>query len=105
MEERIDKINYYLGIAKAVAARGTCLRKKFGCVIVKNDEIISTGYVGAPRGRVNCCELGYCTKKKNFPDIRHGGYDACRSVHAEQNAIISASRKDMMGSDLYLVRI
>lgn len=63
------------------------------------------GYTGAPRGRSNCIDLGYCTKKKIFPEIRHGGYDACRSVHAEQNAIISASRKDMINSTMYLVGI
>lgn len=103
MEERIDKQNYYLNIAETVASRSTCLRKKYGSVIVKNDQIIATGYSGAPRGRVNCCDLGYCTKKKLLPDQRHGGYDACRSVHSEQNAIISASRADMIGSILYLV--
>lgn len=103
MENRIDKINYYLNIAKSVADRSTCLRKKAGAVIVNHDEIVSTGYNGAPRGRVNCIDLGYCTKKKTFPDVRHGGYDACRSVHAEQNALISASRKDMIGGTLYLV--
>ena len=102
MNARIDKNNYYLDIAKSVAERSTCLRKKVGCVIVNNDEIISTGYNGAPRGRKNCIDLGYCVKKKCFPDVRHGGYDACRSVHAEQNAIISASRKDMLGGTLYL---
>lgn len=100
---RVDKINYYLDIAETVAERGTCLRKNYGCIIVKNDEIISTGYSGAPRGRKNCIDLGFCTKKKIYPDVRHGGYDACRSVHAEQNAIISAARKDMLGSILYLV--
>ena len=104
-EKRVDKTNYYLDIAEAVAERGTCLRKNFGCIIVKNDEIISTGYTGAPRGRANCIDLGYCTKKKIFPEIRHGGYDACRSVHAEQNAIISASRRDMINSTLFLVGI
>ena len=102
MNARIDKNNYYLDIAKSVAERSTCLRKKVGCVIVNNDEIISTGYNGAPRGRKNCIDLGYCVKKKCFPDVRHCGYDACRSVHAEQNAIISASRKDMLGGTLYL---
>ena len=102
MNARIDKNNYYLDIAKSVAERSTCLRKKVGCVIVNNDEIISTGYNGAPRGRKNSIDLGYCVKKKCFPDVRHGGYDACRSVHAEQNAIISASRKDMIGGTLYL---
>ena len=105
MEERIDKMNYYLDIAKAVAGRSTCLRKKSGAVVVNNDEIISTGYSGAPRGRENCIDLGYCCKKKIFPDVRHSGYDACRSVHAEQNAIISASRRDTIDSTLYLVGI
>ena len=100
---RIDKINYYLDIAEATLKRGTCIRRNFGAVIVKNDEIISTGYSGAPRGRENCIDLGYCTKKKIYPYLRHGGYDACRSVHAEQNAIISAARKDMLGSTMYLV--
>lgn len=103
MEQRIDKNTYYLNIAKSVAERSTCLRKKVGCVIVNRDEIISTGYNGAPRGRKNCIDLGFCTKKKLFPNIRHGGYDACRSVHAEQNAIISARRNDMIGATLYLV--
>lgn len=103
MPNRIDKINYYLDIAETVAERGTCLRKNFGCIIVNNDEIISTGYTGAPRGRENCIDLGYCTKKKIYPDVRHSGYDACRSVHAEQNAIISAARKDMLGGTMYIV--
>lgn len=102
-KKRIDKVNYYLDIAETVASRATCLRKKYGTVIVKDDEIISTGYCGAPRGRKNCCDLGYCTKKQLLPNQRHGGYDACRSVHSEQNAIISASRQEMIGSTLYLV--
>lgn len=101
--KRVDKTNYYLDIAETVAKRGTCLRKNYGCIIVKNDEIISTGYSGAPRGRENCIDLGYCVKKEKYPDIRHGGYDACRSVHAEQNAMLSASRKDMIGATMYLV--
>ena len=103
MSKRVDKTNYYLDIAETVSERSTCLRKHYGCIIVKNDEIISTGYSGAPRGRENCIDLGKCTKKEIYPDIRHGGYDACRSVHAEQNAIISAARKDMIGSTMYLV--
>lgn len=99
---RVDKINYYLDIAEAVAERGTCLRRNFGSVIVKNDEIISTGYSGAPRGRQNCIDLGYCIRQKmNIP--RGERYDICRSVHSEQNAIISAARKDCIGSILYLV--
>lgn len=103
MPKRVDKTNYYLDIAETVSERGTCQRKTYGCIIVKNDEIISTGYAGAPRGRINCIDLGFCTKKKIYPNIRHGGHDACRAVHAEQNAIISAARKDMIGSTLYLV--
>ena len=102
--KRIDKINYYLDIAETVVERGTCLRRNFGAIIVKNDEIISTGYVGAPRGRKNCCDLGYCMREKlNVP--RGERYELCRSVHAEQNAIISASRRDMIDSTLYLVGI
>ena len=98
---RRDKENYYLDIAQTVAARGTCLRRNFGAIIVKNDEIISTGYVGAPRGRQNCCDLGYCTREKlNVP--RGERYELCRSVHAEANAIIAASREEMLGATLYL---
>ena len=103
--DRVSKINYYLDIAETVAERSTCLLKNYGCIIVKNDEIIATGYNGAPRGRKNCIDLGYCVKKKTFPDIRHGGYDACRSVHAEQNAMLSTSRDKMLGASLYLVGV
>src|SRR5574344_280929 len=100
--KRIDKINYYLDIAEATSERGTCLRRNFGAIIVNHDEIISTGYVGSPRGRKNCCDLGYCLREKlNIP--RGERYELCRSVHAEQNAIISAPRKEMIGSTLYLV--
>ena len=100
--ERRDKNNYYLDIAEAVCQRGTCLRKLYGAVIVKNDEIISTGDVGAPRGRKNCSDLNYCIRAKlEIP--RGERYELCRSVHAEQNAIISASRETMMDSTLYLV--
>ena len=101
MSDRRDKINYYLDIAETVLERGTCIRRKFGALIVKNDEIISTGYVGAPRGRANCTDLGYCTREKlNIPKGQR--YELCRSVHAEANAIISASRRDMMGAAIYL---
>ena len=100
--ERIDKTNYYLDIAETVLKRSTCLRRAFGAIIVKNDEIISTGFNGAPRGRKNCCDLKYCLREKlNIP--RGERYEMCRSVHAEQNAIISASRKDLIDSTLYLV--
>ena len=99
--ERRDKTNYYLDIAEAVCARSTCLRRKFGAIIVKNDEIISTGYNGAPRGRQNCSDLDYCYRERlNVP--RGQRYELCRSVHAEANAIISASRSDLLGSELYL---
>ena len=99
--KRIDKNNYYLDIAEATLERATCLRKKWGAVIVKNDEIISTGYNGAPRGRKNCDDLGYCIREQlNIP--RGERYELCRSVHAEQNAIISASRSEMIGATLYI---
>lgn len=101
MSNRIDKTNYYLDIAETVLERSTCLRRKFGAVIVKNDTIISTGYVGAPRGRKNCCDLNSCFREEN--NIPKGErYELCRSVHAEANAIINASREDMIGSTLYL---
>jgi len=100
--ERRDKVNYYLDIAEVVAERGTCLRRNYGAIIVKNDEIISTGYVGAPRGRQNCSDLGKCIRQEmGIP--RGERYEMCRSVHAEANAIISAARRDMIGADLYLV--
>ena len=102
--DRVDKTNYYLDIAEAISERGTCLRNNYGSVIVKNDEIISTGYTGSPRGRANCIDLGYCKRRKmNTPSGM--GYEHCRSVHSEQNAIISARRSDMIDSTLYLVRI
>ena len=98
---RRDKINYYLDIAEAVCERSTCLRRKFGAIVVKNDEIISTGYNGAPRGRKNCVDLDSCYRERmNVP--RGQRYELCRSVHAEANAIISASRSDLLGSTLYL---
>ena len=98
---RKDKINYYLDIADVVSNRGTCLRRRYGAVIVKNDEVISTGYVGAPRGRKNCSDIGFCMRQKlNIP--RGERYELCRSVHAEANAIISAERSKMIDSTLYL---
>lgn len=100
--ERRDKVNYYLDLAEVVSKRCTCLRRHYGAVIVKNDEVISTGYVGAPRGRKNCSDLGYCIRQKlNIP--RGERYELCRSVHAEANAIISAEREKMIDSTLYLV--
>ena len=100
-ENRRDKVNYYLDLADVVSKRGTCLRRRYGAVIVKNDEVIATGYVGAPRGRKNCSDLGYCIRQKmNIP--RGERYELCRSVHAEANAIISAERNKMIGSAIYL---
>ena len=98
---RRDKINYYLDLAEIVSKRGTCLRRHYGAVIVKNDEVISTGYVGAPRGRKNCSDLCVCIRQK-MQVPRGERYELCRSVHAEANAIISASRDKMIGSTLYL---
>lgn len=102
--ERRDKHNYYLDLSEMVSQRCTCLRRHYGAVIVKNDEVISTGYVGAPRGRKNCSDIGECVRiKLNIP--RGERYELCRSVHAEANAIISASRDKMIGSSLYLTGI
>lgn len=99
---RIDKHNYYLDICETVLERGTCLRRNYAALIVKNDEIISTGYTGAPRGRKNCCDLAYC-RREELKIPRGTRYELCRSVHAEQNAIISARRQDMLNSTMYLV--
>lgn len=100
--DRISKENYYLDIAETVLERATCLRRVYGAIIVKNDEIISTGYNGAPRGRANCVDMGYCTRElMKIP--RGERYELCRSIHAEANAIISASRRDMVGGTIYLV--
>lgn len=98
---RITIDEYYLGVAKSVAARSTCLRRQYGAVVVKNKEIIATGYNGAPRGEANCCEIGTCLRKNAIHNA--GDYSDCRSVHAEMNCIISASRNEMLGSTLYLV--
>ena len=98
---RIDKENYYLDIAQTVAGRSTCLRRCYGAILVKSDEIISTGYNGAPRGRRNCVDLNYCTREAlNIPSGER--YELCRSVHAEANAIISAARSEALGATLYM---
>ncbi|WP_312695060.1 deoxycytidylate deaminase [Caproiciproducens sp.] len=99
---RTDKENYYLDIAETVLERGTCLRRNFGAIIVQHDEIVSSGYTGAPRGRRNCIDTGICVRE-TLGVPRGERYELCRSVHAEANAIISASRRDMIGSTLYLV--
>jgi len=100
--ERISVDQYYLNIAKEVASRSTCIRRNYGAVIVNNDQIISTGYGGSPRGTRNCIDIGICVRKElDVPKGEH--YEWCRAVHAEQNAIIHASRRDTIGSKLYLV--
>ena len=102
MSPRVSKENYYLDIAQTVAERCTCLRKRYGAIIVKNDVILSTGYNGAPRGRENCIDLAYCMRNKlNIPQGER--YEMCQAVHAEANAIINASPADMNGATLYLV--
>ena len=100
--ERKSKLNYYLDIADAARERSTCLRRTYGAIIVKNDEILATGYNGAPRGRRNCVDLGICHREElQIPSGER--YELCRSVHAEANAIISAARRDMIGATMYLV--
>ena len=102
MESRRSKIDYYLDIADAAQERSTCLRRHFGAIIVRDDEIVATGYNGAPRGRRNCTDLNFCARQdQNIPAGER--YELCRSVHAEANAIISAARRDMLGATLYLV--
>ena len=103
-KNRPDKVNYYLDIAETVAHRSTCLRRLFGAIIVKNDIIISTGYNGAPRGRKNCTDINYCMRDAlNIP--RGERYEMCRAVHAEANAIIAASREQILGGTLYMACI
>ena len=99
---RIDKINYYLDIAGTVLERSTCMRRQYGAIIVQNDEIVSSGYNGAPRGRRNCGDLGYCAREAmKIPSGQR--YELCRSVHAEANAIVSAARREIIGATLYMV--
>jgi len=101
VRNRPSKDAYYFGIAEAVSKRSTCLRRQYGAVIIKDDEVIATGYNGSPRGSENCCDSGICYRIDN--DIPRGTqYEKCQSVHAEQNAIISARRSDMKGGILYL---
>lgn len=102
MQDRTSKTEYYLDIADAVQSRSTCLRRRYGAIIVNNDEILATGYNGAPRGRKNCNDLMFCTREQmNIPSGQR--YELCRSVHAEANAIISGARRDMLGGTMYLV--
>ena len=98
---RREKIEYYLDIADVVSTRGTCLRRNYGAVIVKDDRIIATGYTGAPRGRKNCYDIGFCKREQlNIPSGQR--YELCRSVHAEQNAVIQANGQDTIGATIYV---
>lgn len=111
MTGRIDKDAYYLNIARAVALRSTCLHRQYGAVIVSNDEIIATGYNGSPRGEPNCCDAGACYRDGHAlprdpkAGIHGSQYGSCVAVHAEQNALISAARKDTQGATLYLASL
>lgn len=93
---------YFLDIAKAVGKRSTCLRRKYGAIIVKDKIIISTGYNGAPRGEANCIDTGLCERERlNVPKGQN--YELCVAVHAEQNAIINADPIKMQGATAYIV--
>lgn len=98
-KRRMSKDEYYLGIAISVSKRSTCLKRHYGCVIVKDDIIVATGYNGSVRGEENCCDRGTC-KRANAE--RYTDYEHCDSVHAEQNALIAASRERLIGSTVYL---
>jgi dCMP deaminase len=104
VDGRPSKDQYYLNIAREVCRRGTCLRRQYGAVIVNDDQIVSTGYAGAPRGVANCVDMGVCLRQQM--DIPAGQrYELCRSVHAEMNAVIHASRAQTLGATLYLAGI
>jgi dCMP deaminase len=94
--------SYYLEIARSVSRRATCIRRRYGAVIVNDSHIVATGYCGAPRGCINCCDIGTCLRQENgVPSGER--YELCRSVHAEVNAIIHAGRERCLGATLYLV--
>lgn len=98
-QERISKVDTYLNVAEVFAYRSTCIKRKYGAVIVKNDAVVSTGYNGSPKGYENCCDIGECPRM----GMHQGeGYGICRAVHAEQNALLNCSREQTVGVDLYL---
>lgn len=101
---RPNKSEYFLNLARGVAERSTCLRRKYGAVVVRDDVIVATGYNGAARGEPNCCDVGSCTREEQ--NIPHGErYELCHAVHAEANALLNGNRADMIGATLYLVGI
>ena len=102
--ERISKIDTYLNCAEVFAYRSTCIKRKYGAVIIKDDVVISTGYNGVPRGFDNCCDLGRCLRIER--NMHQGeGYGICRAIHAEANALLNCSRQQTIGADLYLTGI
>ncbi len=104
MGKRISKEDMYLNCAETFAYRSTCLKRKYGAVIVKDDAVISTGYNGSPRGYANCCDVGQCPRMERR--MHQGeGYGICRAIHAEANALLNCSRQQTMGAVLYLTGI
>lgn len=102
--KRVSKIDTYLNCAEVFAYRSTCIKRKYGAIIVKDDVVISTGYNGAPRGLENCCDLGTCPRMDR--NMHQGeGYGICRAIHAEANALLNCSRQQTIGADLYLASI
>ena len=99
---RPTKTEYYMNLAEVVASRSTCIRRQYGAVIVKDDVICSTGYNGSPRGDINCCDVGFCQREADGATHNDGNYDSCHSVHAEQNAMLMASKEEMNGAVMYL---
>ena len=103
-KERISKIDTYLNVAEVFAYRSTCMKRKYGAVIVKDDILMSTGYNGSPRGYENCSDMGTCPRMKLH--MHQGeGYGICRGIHAEQNALLNCSREQTVGADLYLTGV
>ncbi|MBU1151400.1 AAA family ATPase [Patescibacteria group bacterium] len=103
LDERPTKNNYYMDMAKSVARRATCLKVEIGAVIIRDDQVVATGYCGAPRGTKSSLEHGFCLRQKlGIPSGQR--YEMCRSVHAEQNAIINAARSgtSVLGGDMYI---
>lgn len=99
---RPNKDDYYIMIAEAVSARSTCFVRRYGAVIVNNDEIIAAGYNGFPRSEKNCVDLDEKVCSHQGTPHNSGDYSSCGAVHAEQNAMLSASRREMLGATLYL---
>ncbi len=103
-DRRVSKTDTYLNCAEVFAYRSTCIKRKYGAVIVKDDAVISTGYNGAPRGKRNCCDIGHCPRIEK--GLHQGqGYDICRAIHAEANALLNCSREQTLGADLYLTGV